>query len=71
VTDQQEDSTLYTVVRNAEDQYSIWPANLSLPSGWSIVGPTGDRSVCLDQIDQMWTDITPKSARKGSRVGHA
>ncbi|WP_433259870.1 MbtH family protein [Actinosynnema sp. CS-041913] len=56
-----EDDRLYTVVRNAEDQYSIWPADRALPPGWTSDGTTGPKSVCLDRIRTVWTDLPPQS----------
>ena len=31
----------YEVVRNHEDQYSIWPIGLAIPAGWETVGKSG------------------------------
>ncbi|SEH01215.1 MbtH protein [Nonomuraea solani] len=58
------DSTDYRVVRNDEDQYSIWPAGRPLPLGWTEEGTTGDRESCLDRIEQVWTDMRPRSLRE-------
>jgi MbtH protein len=53
----------YAVVRNHEDQYSIWPGDHELPAGWEPVGVTGPKSACLTAIGEMWTDLRPKSLR--------
>jgi MbtH protein len=53
----------YVVVVNGEEQYSIWPAKRDIPSGWTLVGPTGDKKACLDYIQEHWTDMRPLSAR--------
>lgn len=55
----------YFVVINDEEQYSIWPAQRqdSLPAGWSLVGPARSREECLNHIEQVWTDMRPKSLR--------
>lgn len=53
----------YQVVRNDEDQYSIWPADEAPPAGWHPDGTTGPRQECLDHIDAVWTDMRPRSAR--------
>ena len=37
------DDTIYTVVVNLEQQYSIWPADRELPAGWRDVGRSGSR----------------------------
>lgn len=53
----------YAVVVNAEEQYSVWFADRALPSGWTATGTQGTRQECLDHIEQVWTDLTPRSAR--------
>jgi MbtH protein len=62
--DEQEDTTIYTVVVNHEEQYSIWPAHKELPLGWSAVGKEGPKSECLEYIKEVWTDMRPKSLRE-------
>ena len=36
-----DDDRDYEVVRNKEDQYSIWPTGLTIPAGWETVGKSG------------------------------
>lgn len=62
--DEQEDTTIYTVVVNHEEQYSIWPADRELPLGWNAVGKTGLKAECLAYIKEVWTDMRPLSLRK-------
>ena len=62
--DDQEDTTIYTVVINHEEQYSIWPTDRDLPLGWSAVDKTGTKQECLDYIEEVWTDMRPLSLRK-------
>jgi MbtH protein len=51
----------YLVLVNDEGQYSLWPAFRDVPAGWTTVGPRGARQLCLDYIEQTWTDMRPKS----------
>ena len=61
----QEDTTIYKVVINHEEQYSIWPVERELPSGWQEVpGRRGCKSVCLAYIAELWTDMRPLSVRQ-------
>jgi MbtH protein len=53
----------YTVVVNHEEQYSIWPADRTMPDGWREVGKNGVKADCLTYIDQVWTDMRPLSLR--------
>lgn len=51
----------FLVLVNDEGQYSLWPSHLEIPAGWRPTGPSGARKVCLDWIDEHWTDMRPKS----------
>ncbi|HEU0079763.1 MAG TPA: MbtH family NRPS accessory protein [Longimicrobiaceae bacterium] len=62
--DEKEDTTIYKVVVNHEEQYSIWPAHKELPLGWNEVGVEGLKDVCLAHIKEVWTDMRPKSLRE-------
>ncbi len=56
-------ATVYRAVINDEEQYSIWPADRELPRGWKDAGRTGTKAECLAFIEQVWTDMRPKSLR--------
>jgi MbtH protein len=60
----QEENTIYKVVVNHEEQYSIWPADRDLPLGWREVGKSGTKEECLAYIKEVWTDMRPLSLRK-------
>lgn len=64
IHDEDEDKTLYKVVVNHEEQYSIWPADRVNPVGWRDVGKTGAKKECLSYIREVWTDMRPLSLRK-------
>lgn len=59
-----EDSTLYKVVVNHEEQYSIWPDYKDIPAGWRAIGFSGTKAACLAKIEEVWTDMRPLSLRK-------
>jgi MbtH protein len=63
-TDDREDTTIYKVVVNLEEQYSIWPLHRENPAGWRDAGKSGPKSECLEYIGQVWTDMRPLSLRK-------
>lgn len=58
------DNTIYKVVINHEEQYSIWPAHRENPLGWSDVGKSGTKEECLEYIKEVWTDMRPLTLRK-------
>ena len=57
------DGDLFRVLRNDEEQCSIWPAGKTIPAGWRAVGDPGSKDECLAYIDANWTDMRPKSLR--------
>jgi MbtH protein len=58
------DQTIYRVVMNHEEQYSIWPVSRELPLGWQDAGKTGSKQECVSHINEVWTDMRPLSLRK-------
>lgn len=62
--DEKEDTTIYKVVVNHEEQYSIWPADRESPLGWRDTDKNGLKQECLEYIKQVWTDMRPLSLRK-------
>jgi MbtH protein len=62
--EEREDQTIYKVVVNHEEQYSIWPADRENALGWNDVGKSGTKEECLAYINEVWTDMRPLSLRK-------
>lgn len=60
----QEDTTVYKVVVNDEEQYSIWLADREIPLGWRDAGKSGLKPECLEYIKEVWTDMRPLTLRK-------
>lgn|SRR5262245_24956596 len=56
-----EDTAVYKVVLNHEEQYSIWPEYKENPLGWKEVGKVGLEAECLAYIKEAWTDMRPLS----------
>ncbi len=64
MADEREDTTIYKVVVNHEEQYSIWPADRENALGWKDAGKQGLKAECLAYIKEVWTDMRPLSLRK-------
>jgi MbtH protein len=62
--EEKDDTVIYKVVANHEEQYSIWPAHRDNPLGWRDVGKAGVKAECLAYIGEVWTDMRPLSLRK-------
>ncbi len=54
----------FEVLVNDEGQYSIWLEGRMRPEGWKDVGVSGCKDNCLAYIDEVWTDMRPKSLRE-------
>ena len=61
---EQDNQTVYRVVVNHEEQYSIWRSDRANPLGWKDVGKQGTKQECLDYIETVWTDMRPLSLRQ-------
>jgi MbtH protein len=61
---EEEDQTIYKVVVNHEEQYSIWPVSRDNPLGWQDTGRSGSKAECLAYIKEVWADMRPLSLRK-------
>ena len=54
---------VFKVIVNEEEQYSIWQADRETPPGWRDAGKTGSKDECLAYLDEVWTDMRPRSMR--------
>lgn len=59
-----ENSRVYRVVMNGEEQYSLWPVDRSIPPGWIDINRSGTKDQCLAYIKENWTDMRPLSLRQ-------
>ena len=58
---------VYEVVVNLDERYSIWEAERALPAGWRPAGKQGSKQDCLAYIEEVWTDMRPRSLRGEAR----
>lgn len=63
-----QDDTLFKVVINDEEQYSLLIAEGLNPIGWRDAGKHGSRSECLAYIKEVWTDMRPLSLRQKMNI---
>ena len=59
-----DDDARCEVLRNDEEQYSLWLAELDVPAGWHRVGMAGTKDECTAYVDKVWTDMRPRSLRE-------
>ena len=51
----------YTVLRNEENQHSLWPAFADVPDGWTVVHGPGRREDCIAYVEKHWVDLRPRT----------
>jgi MbtH protein len=62
--DAREDKTIYKVVVNQEEQYSIWPADRENARGWNDAGKKGTKKQCLAYIEKVSKEARPPAEKK-------
>jgi MbtH protein len=53
----------FSVLVNEEEQHSLWPSHLPVPTGWRVTHGDDTRDACLAYVEENWTDLRPLSAR--------
>lgn len=59
-----DDTALYKVVVNHEEQYSISPNGADNPPEWHDVGKVGSMKDCFEYLEDVWTGMRPTSVRR-------
>src|SRR3981081_2593990 len=59
-----DDDARNEVLRNDDDQYPLWAAGHEVPAGWYRVGKEGSKEECSAYVDEVWTDMRPRSLRE-------
>jgi MbtH protein len=62
--DFENEEAVFKVLVNHEEQYSMWPADLPVPGGWTETGQQGSTAECEEYVERVWTDMRPKSLRE-------
>jgi MbtH protein len=64
-SNEKDDTQIYKVLVNIEEQYSFWPSfKKEIPFGWRETGIEGPKEICATYVEQVWTDMRPLSLRK-------
>lgn len=51
----------FLVLVNDENQHSLWPADIAVPAGWTVVHERDTREASLRYVEEHWTDLRPAS----------
>lgn len=54
---------VFVVLRNDEEQHSLWPRQFAVPEGWLLVYGPAKRDACTAWIAENWTDLRPAGLR--------
>ncbi|MGH3724425.1 MAG: MbtH family protein [Mycobacterium sp.] len=58
-----DESGIFYVLENDEEQYSLWPTAIEVPAQWRVVYGEAPRADCVQYVEANWTDMRPKSLR--------
>ena len=49
----------FYILRNEQQQYSLWPHHCALPKGWSVECPPQSLEACNAWLAENWSTLTP------------
>jgi MbtH protein len=61
-----DDSLVFLVLVNGQEQYSLWPDFVAIPPGWSQVFGPDSHARCQAYVEEQWTDMRPASLHVAS-----
>lgn len=64
-----DESGSFYVLRNTQEQYSLWPVFAAIPDGWTSEFGPATRAEALNHIESVWTDLRPLSVRTAAAAG--
>ena len=64
--DEREGESLFKVVIDHEQQYSIWPADRENPLGWHDAGKLGTREECMHYVKEAGAGERPRRRNEGA-----
>ena len=54
----------FTLLQNAQQQFSLWPQQCALPEGWRVVCEPQSSEACQQWLATHWTTLTPSQFAK-------
>ena len=58
------ENLVFIVLTNSENQHSLWPEFINVPTGWHIQFGPSSRAECISYINENWQDLRPKSLQE-------
>ncbi|HFZ8993782.1 TPA: MbtH family protein [Citrobacter freundii] len=49
----------FYILQNAQCQFSLWPRQCALPTGWQVVCEPQSPADCQQWLQRNWTTLTP------------
>ena len=59
----------FLVLKNAVEEYSLWPAPMVVPAGWEVVHGPDTRETCSNYVDAHWHSINPFAVTQEAKPG--
>lgn len=58
-----DESLLFYVLINEQQQFSLWPKFADIPAGWRVDFGPNSRQECILYIEKQWQDMRPAHLR--------
>lgn len=58
-----DEGSLFLVLLNQEEQYSLWPSSVDVPMGWKCAFGPERKAQCDAFVEEHWRDMRPKSLK--------
>jgi MbtH protein len=55
----EDDEREYLVLINMTGEHSLWPADLDVPDGWTVVFGEAGREECREFVEKHWSALRP------------
>ena len=59
----------FFILKNAQQQFSLWPEHCALPDGWQVVCEPALNDECNRWLLANWSDLQPASFAKEEVIG--
>lgn len=60
----------FYLLRNAQQQYSLWPQQCALPIGWDVISDAQSLAACQQWLISHWQILTPHHYQQRNRLCH-
>jgi MbtH protein len=61
-----DDERDFLVLVDMAERYSLWPADIDVPEGWTVAFGAAAREECLRFVEEHWSALRPSRLGRGT-----